>query len=181
MGEKEEMNFYDYSELLEKNSEGIEPNNIEEKPKDTKANFFKRKKPEELELSDLIELLKIEVETDSEKAKPHMYELIRLLETDEKYFWHLTGINVANLIQYAGYHKEDDIYKAYINLRSIEKFKEYKERRRKQILSKLKSKVGRIIGSKNNETTQKEQKASEESQQDVSENATNDSNDRDDR
>lgn len=168
---KEDIGYYDYAEFLDDSSRGVEP-------KETTINQYKRKKPEELELSDFIEQIKQTADRDNDEAKKIVYEIIHLLEEDEKNFWRLSAYNVLNFIQYAGYHTEEDMEKAFKNLRSIEKYKEYKVRRIKKIISKIQSKIGRIVSPKKSKSAQEEQKASEESQQDVSENAANDSNNR---
>ena len=145
------------------------------------------KKPEEIELSDFINMLKISAETDNEKARRDIYMLTDLLEKDEINFWKLSPHDIMDLLQYAGYTEVDDMVKAFKSIHSREKFDKFMEERRKNsFLGRLKSTIGGIINPKKAEPTQEEQSKAEEQQVATEEqgqqaNSTNDSNDGEER
>lgn len=128
------------------------------------------KDPEELEWHEFINLLKMSAEKDNEKAKKIAEGFIEDLENDDGYFWKMSDVDAVTLFQYAGYTDEDDLDKLYHNLRSMERYNEYKERQKAirkanmadSPLGKLGARVKKFLNP--NE------------QQDSPENTTNDSN-----
>ena len=130
------------------------------------------KDPEELEWHEFINLLKIAAKEDNEKARKIAEEFIENLENDDGYFWKISDLDAMILFQYAGYTEEDDLVKLYDNLRSMERYNEYKERQKairkanmaNSPLGRLKARVYKFLNPN-------------EPQQDSPENTTNESND----
>ena len=130
------------------------------------------KDPEELEWHEFINLLKMSAEKDNEKARKIAEGFIEDLENDDGYFWKMSDVDAVTLFQYAGYTDEDDLDKLYLNLRSMERYNEYKERQKairkanmaNSPLGRLKARVYKFLNPN-------------ESQQDSPENTTNESND----
>ena len=130
------------------------------------------KDPEELEWHEFINLLKMSAEKDNEKARKIAEGFIEDLENDDGYFWKMSDVDAVTLFQYAGYTDEDDLDKLYQNLRSMERYNEYKERQKairkahvaNSSLGRLKARVYKFLNPN-------------EPQQDSPENTTNESND----
>ena len=131
-----------------------------------------QKNPEELEWNELINMLKFRANNDNEEARREMYKVIELLEEDDGNYWKISDLNAMLLFQYAGYTEEDDLVKLYDNLRSMERYNEYKERQKairkanmaNSPLGRLKARVGKFFNPN-------------EQQPDSPENTTNDNND----
>ena len=130
------------------------------------------KDPEELEWHEFINLLKMSAEKDNEKARKIAEGFIEDLENDDGYFWKMSDVDAVTLFQYAGYTDEDDLDKLCQNLRSMERYNEYKERQKSlrkanmanSSLGRLKARVYKFLNPN-------------EPQQDSPENTTNESND----
>ena len=90
------------------------------------------KNPDELTWDEFLDLLEIEAEKDNAIAREKMKRVITEFREDDGAFWRVDDITTLRLFEYAGYTERDDLGRLYQNLRSMERFNEYKERARKR-------------------------------------------------
>ena len=112
------------------------------------------KNPEELTWDEFLDMLEIAMKEDNAIAREGMKKIIAHLREDDGYYWEeISDINALKLFEYAGYTKDEDIIKAYENIRSEERYQAYVKRQKairkanmaNSPLGRLKARVGKFL------------------------------------